>query len=165
MPDAVIRPFREAIDSRKVAEKVTVDPGKLLEQTTVLRQQAAKRRDDLKAAVADTRTLLTSREAELALYERGVEILQQQMSQLMLETSGAGPAPKRTGQPPQGLTGNKSTLEWSAAELLTPEYDAYRAAAEAAGKELMEPLRWHLLAQLGPLDTEDVAPPPRRPCK
>ncbi|MFM7982222.1 MAG: hypothetical protein ACKPKO_23170, partial [Candidatus Fonsibacter sp.] len=64
-----------------------------------------------------------------------------------------------------GIAGIKATMVKTAAEMVTPEYYAYRAAAEAAGKEPMEPLRWHILSQLGPLDSEDVAPPPKRPCK
>ena len=78
-PDYVIKPFREKLDNRAAAAKVTVDLGKMLEQVTSLRQQAAKRRDALKAEVEDLRALLSSKEEDLARHERDVDQLQQQM--------------------------------------------------------------------------------------
>jgi hypothetical protein len=97
-PDSVIKSFREELDNRAAAAKVTVDLGKVLEQVTSLRQQAAKRRDAIRAEVEDLRAHLSSREEDLARHERDVEQLQQQVARLALDTTGTGPAVKRTSQ-------------------------------------------------------------------
>ena len=163
-PDHVIKPFREELDNRAAAAKVTVDPGKMLEQVTAMRQQTAKRRDALKAEVEDLRVLLTSKEEDLAKHERDVEQLQQQMSKLVLDTAGTGPAVKRASQQAPGWAGLRHALQASEADLQSQEYRVYKAAAEVAGQAPLDPLRWLLMTMLGPLDADDACPPPKRAC-
>ena len=163
-PDSVIKPFREELDKRAAAAKVTVDPGKLLEQVTAMWQQTAKRRDALKAEVEDLRALLSSKEEDLAKHERDVEQLQQQVSKLVLDTVGTGPAVKRASQQAPGWAGVRHALQAPEAELQSQEYRVYKAAAEAAGQAPLDPLRWFLMTLLGTLDAEDACPPPKRAC-
>ena len=84
-----------------------MDRGKVLERVTSLRQQAAKCRDAIRAEVEELRALLSSREEDLARHERDVEQLQQQVARLALDTTGTGPAVKRTSQPAPGMAGVK----------------------------------------------------------
>ena len=163
-PEHVIKLFREELDKRAAAAKVTVDHGRMLEQVTTMRQQTAKRRDAIKAEVEDLRALLASREEDLAAHERDVEILEQQMSGLLVATAGTGPAVKRGSQQPQGWAGLRHALQAPEADLQSQEYCVYKAAAEAAGQATLDPLRWFLLTMLGPLDAEDACPPSKRPC-
>ena len=163
-PDHVIKPFREELDNRAAAAKVTVDPGKMLEQVTAMRQQTAKRRDAIKAEVEDLRVLLASKEEALAAHERDEEQLQQQMSGLLVDTAGTGPATKRASQQAPGWAGLRHALQVPEADLQSQEYRVYKAAAEVAGQAPLDPLRWFLMTMLGPLYTDDACPPPKRAC-
>ena len=109
------------------------------------------------------RVLLASKEEDLARHDRDVEQLQQQMSKLVLDTAGTGPAVKRPSQPAPGLAGVRHALQASEAELQSQEYRVYKAAADVAGQTPLDPLRWFLLALLGPVD-DDACPPPKRAC-
>jgi len=164
MPESTTRPFQEIVDSRRAAEAVQVDNGKMLEQITGLRHAAAKRRDAVKSEVEDLRVLLASREEELAMHEKDVDSLTMQMAQLMPSASGSAAAPKRASAPAAGFAGVRAALMATDHELQTPEYRAYRTKAEASGQAPMDPLRWNLLGHLGPLDAEESSPPSKRPC-
>ena len=98
------------------------------------------------------------------MHEKDVDSLTQQMAQLMPTASGSAVAAKRASAPASGFAGVRSTVRATDQELLTPEYRAYRTKAEASGQSPVDPLRWHLLGQLGPLDAEESSPPSKRPC-
>ena len=98
------------------------------------------------------------------MHEKDVGSLTLQMAQLMPSASGSAMAAKRVSASASGFAGVRSAVRATDQELQNPEYRAYRTKAEASGQPPMDPLRRHLLGQLGPLHAEESTQPSKRPC-
>ena len=65
---------------------------------------------------------------------------------------------------PRGFHAVKLYLGQDDSALATAEYLKYRAEAESKGQVALDPLRWHLHAEIGVLDETEQGPPVKRTC-
>ena len=118
----------------------------------------------MKAEVESLQKQLDTKTKMLEDYENDVMKLQAQVNSLMAEAAGPTTVPKRAGDTVQGLHAVKLYLGQDDSALATAEYLKYRAEAEAKGQVALDPLRWHLHAEIGVLDETEQGPPAKRSC-